>query len=153
MADLFLKKKKIDGRASEHFTTLFELSTNNYCVYFVCSWQILVNICETLVQAILSVRQDDFFREIYGSQICFRGFFFLYFCLNLGLIFFSKLKGFRLKLGFKTVCFDGGRLCALNYRKLFINLNATNLCSYLTKNSTFLFQNGDNINCCGLADR
>ena len=25
-----------------------------------------------------------------------------------------KLKGFCLKLGFKTVCFDGDRLCALN---------------------------------------
>ena len=28
---------------------------------------------------------------------------------------FPKLKGFRLKIGSKTVCYDDGRLCALNF--------------------------------------
>ena len=30
-------------------------------------------------------------------------------------VFFPKLKGFRLKIGCKTVCYDDGRLCALNF--------------------------------------
>ena len=34
--------------------------------------------------------------------------------------FFPKLKGFRLKIGSKTVCYDDGRLCALNFLYLSI---------------------------------
>ena len=34
--------------------------------------------------------------------------------------FFPKLKGFRLKIGSKTVCYDDGRLCALNF--LFLSI-------------------------------
>ena len=35
-------------------------------------------------------------------------------------VFFPKLKGYRLKIGSKTVCYDDGRLCALNFLYLSI---------------------------------
>ena len=65
---------------------------------------IQVNICETLVQAILSICRDHFFpREIFPTL-------------------FPKLKDFPLKIGFKTVFYDDGRLCALNFHYLSIRM-------------------------------